>query len=98
VKFAVLDDELDKSQEMELLKKAAVIAMGVCDLNQIPKEFYQFFLILWEELLKESSQKAAPVPPINEQHYGQILDRLTRCFERSQPLKFVLTQDCPASV
>jgi len=88
----------DNIQEFEILNKAAILALGACDMKQIPKEFYQYFLIMLKKLLSESFKKYAPAAPINPDYFKRIQDLLNRCKDRTKPLKFELDKRCPPRV
>jgi hypothetical protein len=85
-------------QELDILTKAAVLAYGTCNMNYIPKEFYQYFLVMFRKLLAESFQKYAPMSPINPEYYKKIEDLLDNCKKRTKPITFVVDKDCPEKV
>jgi hypothetical protein len=53
------------------------MAYGTCDMNHSPKEFYQYFLIMFKKLLAESFKKYAPGSPINPTYFLKIQELLT---------------------
>jgi hypothetical protein len=85
-------------QELEILERAAVLAYGACNMKYIPKEFYQYFLIMFRKLLSESMIKYPPINPINPEHYKKIQDLLTQCKNRTKPIDFVVEEGCPEKV
>lgn len=85
-------------QELEILEKAAVLAYAACNMKYIPKEFYQYFLVMFRKLLSESFQKYAPVSPINSEYYKKILDLLEQCKKRTKPIDFSVDKGCPEKV
>lgn len=98
----LLRDETDyvkeNLQEVEILTKAAILAYGTCDLNFIPKPFYQYFLLMFRRLLSESFKKYAPASPITPEYYSKIGELLNKCMERTKKIDFIVDKSCPPMV
>jgi hypothetical protein len=88
----------DDLQEISFLTKAAMIAYGACNMNYIPKEFYQYFLMMFKQLLSEAFQKYAPKGEIKGQALSEINEALKQCMDKTVPFEFTVSKDCPAKV
>ena len=88
----------DDLQEVELLTKAAIMAYGACNMNYIPKEFYQYFLMMFKQLLSEGFTKYAPKGEIVAENYKTINEALKKCIDRTKPFVFTVSKECPARV
>jgi hypothetical protein len=74
------------------------MAYGACNMNIIPKEFYQYFLIMLKPLLAEAFTKYPPQTLIKGKSMEWIVAALDRCRLRTRPYDFVFEDTCPQKV
>ena len=89
----------DEFQELVILRKAALMAYGACNMNYIPRQFYQFFMILFQGLIIESSLTYPPQPPLETKNYQLILKNLGKCMQNTQLYRIRIDNaTCPPEV
>ncbi|CAG7724960.1 unnamed protein product [Allacma fusca] len=87
--------QMNDIQEVEILRKAAIMAYGACDMNYIPKQFYQFFLILFQAALSESFLKYPPQAPLEDKVYMDVTQILDTCMKKTEVYNITVENICP---